>query len=174
MHRRAYLCSAASEGTRGSAEGYTTTRRNRPGDGGTQRGVREMAWPLESATVPRLEISLVDDVEPGRLVVTGEMDLATAPALEGAVIRLCREGAKRLILDLSQLEFIDGSGLHAVSSARETCRQFGCEFCIVPGRKELHRLFKISGLDQRLPFRPPDRDPAEHDPRRLEDEGAGW
>jgi anti-sigma B factor antagonist len=132
-----------------------------------------MSWLLGSTTGPRLDLSLVDEEQP-RLVVTGEMDLATAPALEGAVIRLCREGAKQLVLDLSQLEFIDASGLHAVSFARETCRQFGCEFCIVPGRKELHRLFKLSGLDQRLPFRPPDRDHAEADPRRPEEERAGW
>ncbi|HEV3284137.1 MAG TPA: STAS domain-containing protein [Solirubrobacteraceae bacterium] len=98
-------------------------------------------------------IDLVEDADPRRLVVTGEMDLATSPALEGAVIGLCRDGVKRLVLDLSELEFIDGSGLHAVSVARETCREFGCEFCIVPGRKELHRLFTISGLDERLPFR---------------------
>jgi anti-sigma B factor antagonist len=132
-----------------------------------------MAWPLGSVTGPRFDISVVEGAEPRRLVVTGEMDLATAPALEGTVIRLCREGARELILDLSQLEFIDGSGLHAVSFARETCRQFGCEFCIVPGRKELHRLFKISGLDERLPFQPPGRDHGEPGMTRVEEE-AGW
>jgi anti-sigma B factor antagonist len=137
-------------------------------------GVREMTGPLGSATGARLDISLVHDATRRRLVVAGEMDLATSPSLEGAVIRVCREGAEQLVLDLSQLEFIDGSGLHAVSSARETCRQFGCEFWIVPGRKELHRLFKISGLDERLPFRPPDRESGEPDPSRGVGEGASW
>lgn len=132
-----------------------------------------MGLPLGSTTGSRLDISLLEDAGQSTLVVTGEMDLATSPSLEGAVIRLCREGARQVVLDLSQLEFIDGSGLHAVSNARETCRQFGCEFCIVPGRKELHRLFKISGLAERLPFRPAERDQSEPNPR-WEDEPAGW
>jgi anti-sigma B factor antagonist len=135
-----------------------------------------MGWPLETSTAPRLGIRPQGEADRRTLVLTGEMDLATAPALEGAVIRLCREGIKQLVLDLSQLEFIDGSGLHAVSLARETCQQHGCELSIVPGRKQLHRLFTISGLDGRLPFRPPGREPhGDPEPQWREDEGrAGW
>jgi anti-anti-sigma factor len=72
------------------------------------------------------------------LALTGEMDLATAAALEGAVISLCKDGITQLVLDLSQLEFIDASGLHAVSAVRLTCQESGCELCIIPGRKEPH------------------------------------
>jgi anti-sigma B factor antagonist len=107
------------------------------------------------------------------LALTGEMDLATAPALEGAVIRLCKDGIKQLVLDLSELEFIDGSGLHAVSAARLTCQESGCELCIIPGRKELHRLFTISGLDGRLPFRTPAPE-GERETQWREDEAVSW
>jgi anti-sigma B factor antagonist len=109
------------------------------------------------------------------LALTGEMDLATAPALEGAVIRLCKDGISQLVLDLSQLEFIDGSGLHAVSAARATCQRRGCELRIIPGRKELHRLFTVSGLDGRLPFRPPGSEPhGEAETPWRQDEEARW
>jgi anti-anti-sigma factor len=134
-----------------------------------------MGWPLERSTGPRLGIRLQGQGDRRTLALTGEMDLATAPALEGAVIRLCKDGIKRLVLDLSQLEFIDGSGLRAVSAARLTCRDTGCELCIIPGRKELHRLFTISGLDGRLPFRPPGPEPqAEPETQWRHDEGARW
>jgi anti-sigma B factor antagonist len=135
-----------------------------------------MGWPLQTSTGPRLGIRLHGAADRRTLLLTGEMDLATAPALEGAVIRLCKEGMKQLVLDLSQLEFIDGSGLHAVSAARDTCRQCACELRIVPGRKELHRLFTISGLDGRLPFSPPGREAVgAHEPQWREDrEGTGW
>ena len=109
------------------------------------------------------------------LALTGEMDLATASALEGAVIRLCKDGIKQLVLDLSQLEFIDGSGLHAVSAARRTCRESGCELCIIPGRRELHRLFTMSGLDGRLSFRPPGSErEGEPETQWREDQTARW
>jgi len=134
-----------------------------------------MGWPLQTSTGPRLGIRLQGRGDRRTLALTGEMDLATAPALEGAVIRLCKEGIKQLVLDLSQLEFIDGSGLHAVSAARLTCKESGCELGIIPGRKELHRLFTISGLDARLPFRPPGPEPhGEPETRWREHEGAGW
>jgi anti-sigma B factor antagonist len=134
-----------------------------------------MGWPLETSTGPRLGIRLQGQGDRRTLALTGEMDLATAPALEGAVIRLCKDAIKQLVLDLSQLEFIDGSGLHAVSAARLICQDSGCELCIIPGRKELHRLFTISGLDGRLPFRPPDPEPhGELETPWREDQRAGW
>lgn len=134
-----------------------------------------MGWPLETSTGPRLGIRLQGQGDRRTLALTGEMDLATAPALEGAVIRLCKDPIKQLVLDLSQLEFIDGSGLHAVSAARLICQDSGCELCIIPGRKELHRLFTISGLDGRLPFRPPGPEPhGEQETRWRQDQRAGW
>jgi anti-sigma B factor antagonist len=134
-----------------------------------------MGWPLQTSTGPRLGIRLQGQGDRRTLALTGEMDLATAPALEGAVIRLCRDGIKQLVLDLSELEFIDGSGLHAVSAARLTCQESGCELCIIPGRKELHRLFTISGLDGRLPFRTLAGEPqGELETQWREDEGVGW
>ena len=45
--------------------------------------------------------------------LTGELDLITAPALDAAVRDLPANGP--LTLDLSQLSFIDSSGLHAIS-----------------------------------------------------------
>jgi anti-sigma B factor antagonist len=133
-----------------------------------------MGWP-QTSTGPRLGIRLQGEGDRRTLALTGEMDLATAPALEGAVIRLCKDGIKQLVLDLSQLEFIDGSGLHAVSAARLTCQESGCELRIIPGRKELHRLFTISGLDGRLPFRPPGPEP-QGEPETLwrEDRVVRW
>ena len=86
------------------------------------------------------------------LLVTGELDLATAPTLEGAVTRLCGDGARRVVIDLSRLEFIDASGLHAVSAARESCQRSACEFGLVPGRSQLRRLLRMSGMGDGIAF----------------------
>ena len=58
-----------------------------------------------------LEITPLGD-EQG-LALVGELDLITAPALDAAVRELPANGP--LTLDLSQLTFIDSSGLHAIS-----------------------------------------------------------
>jgi anti-sigma B factor antagonist len=117
---------------------------------------------------PRFGIRALNDGDRCTLLLTGEMDLATVPQLEAAVARQCERGATQLVLDLTQLEFIDASGLHALVFAREQCQQRQCEFCLIPGRAQLQRLFKISGLIDRLPFREPDPEqPGEHAERRL-------
>ena len=52
----------------------------------------------------------VDEPSPGRVVVgvAGEIDVATAPELERALADAGAE--KRVVLDLSECQFIDSSG----------------------------------------------------------------
>lgn len=47
----------------------------------------------------------------------GELDIATVPALERDLNRLCG-GAGRLVLDLSRLEFMDSAGVHMLERLR--------------------------------------------------------
>ena len=52
------------------------------------------------------------------VVPTGELDLATAPALEAALQSGFDGVAARVVLDLRELEFIDSSGLRTLLTAR--------------------------------------------------------
>lgn len=80
-----------------------------------------------------------------KLAIAGELDLASAPRLERAVAAAIAAGARRVILDLRRLEFIDASGLHVVMQARDTCREVGCEFALVPGPRQVQRVFELTG-----------------------------
>jgi ABC-type transporter Mla MlaB component len=51
-----------------------------------------------------------------RLRLIGELDLASAPALTEALTSI--DGDGQLTLDLSELTFIDSTGLHAILQAR--------------------------------------------------------
>jgi anti-sigma B factor antagonist len=48
------------------------------------------------------------------LVISGSMDVATAPQLRDLVVRLIDEGHYRLVLDLSGVDFIDSIGLGVI------------------------------------------------------------
>ena len=61
-------------------------------------------------------------------------------------------GASRLVLDLSELEFIDSMGIHFVVTAHERARAAGREFSIVRGGPQVERVFNLVGLDDVLPF----------------------
>lgn len=85
--------------------------------------------------------------------LTGELDLESARALEAGVRPLCENGARALTLDLSDLVFIDSTGLAAVVLVSALCGKHGCEFELVPGPRSVQRLFEIAGLLHALPFR---------------------
>jgi anti-anti-sigma factor len=85
------------------------------------------------------------------LVLVGELDVATAVEPEG-VIMSCIEGATRLTLDLSQLAFLDSTGVRLILFTQELCRRHGAEFGLVRGPRQVQRVFEIAGLLERLPF----------------------
>jgi anti-sigma B factor antagonist len=87
------------------------------------------------------------------LVLTGELDLASAPELEVMVAEACTDGASEIVLDLSRLRFMDSSGLKAILSARSLCAANGCELYLTPAQEPVHRLFELTRLIERLQFR---------------------
>lgn len=87
------------------------------------------------------------------LVLTGELDLASAPALATAVAHIRMDRSTQLVLDLRKLSFIDSTGIRAVLVTRELCAECSCEFSLIPGPPRVRRVFEVCGLLDRLPFR---------------------
>jgi anti-anti-sigma factor len=89
------------------------------------------------------------------LLLSGELEIASAGTLEAAVRRLCAEPLHSLTIDLSRLMFIDSTGLAAIILASKICEREhdGHEFTLIPGPRAVQRLFEITGLIDVLPFR---------------------
>lgn len=85
------------------------------------------------------------------LVLSGELDLASAAELNRRLLPICRD-ANNVVLDLRQLTFIDASGLHIMVVAKEVCTRHETEFGLVPGPKHVQRVFQLTGLLAVLPF----------------------
>jgi anti-anti-sigma factor len=101
----------------------------------------------------------VDSVEPfsieldergERIVVTprGELDMASAPELEQALLPRIEEGGW-VVLDLRTLDFIDSSGLRVVVGAHRSAEDRGGRFTCVRGEPgtTVHRIVEIAGID---------------------------
>jgi anti-sigma B factor antagonist len=86
------------------------------------------------------------------LVLSGELDMATAPHLE-TVVHACAGSAGRLTLDLSRLTFMDSTGVRLVLLTQRLCRETGAEFALIPGPRLIQRVFELTGVLDRLPFR---------------------
>jgi anti-sigma B factor antagonist len=97
-----------------------------------------------------------------RLVLDGELDLTSADRLTSAVGEICSDGAKELVLDVTALSFIDSTGLRAILNSKALCEETLCDFAITPGEDQVNdqvrRLFEITDLIGRLPFRDVDED----------------
>jgi anti-sigma B factor antagonist len=80
------------------------------------------------------------------VVPTGELDLATAPALEASLGRAFDDDADHVVLDLRELEFIDSSGLRTLLTARRQADHAGQRFSLVAGHRGLERTLEIAGV----------------------------
>lgn len=87
-----------------------------------------------------------------RLFVSGELDLATAPRLEEAVVRICRDPTSAITIDLTGVTFMDSSGLHAVLNAQQLCREHRRDFLLAPPEGQAKRLFEVTGVLDELPL----------------------
>lgn len=80
------------------------------------------------------------------LAVSGDLDLYTSPSLRTVVHEVAGD---KIALDLTDVTFIDSSGLGAVVGALKHVRERGGEFAVIAlSEGSLTRLLTLTGLDQ--------------------------
>lgn len=85
------------------------------------------------------------------VAVRGEVDVASAPGLREAVIRLVSEGHSHLVIDLEAVDFIDSTGLGVLVGALKRVRVKGGELRLVCTNSRVLKVFDITGLDAVFP-----------------------
>jgi anti-sigma B factor antagonist len=80
----------------------------------------------------------------------GELDLASAPVLEGRLEGPEVAGAATVVLDLREVQFIDSTGLRTIFAAHSRCRQRGQELAVTRGSEQVQRLLSITRVGEHL------------------------
>jgi anti-anti-sigma factor len=95
----------------------------------------------------------VRDGPAGRRVVRviGALDLATSDGVEAALRAAFDEG-EAVRLDLSEVTFLDSSGMRGVLRAYRLASERDAVFEVVPGPPAVQRVLRITGVDARLTF----------------------
>ena len=88
------------------------------------------------------------------LAISGEFDLYGAPGLRSRIGDLFDSGHRRLIVDLSGVEFIDSTGLSVLVASQNRVREIGGVLTLVCLQEWLLKLFRMTGLDQVFTFCP--------------------
>ena len=80
--------------------------------------------------------------------VMGEVDLATVPALEEALLGMERRPDRRVIVDLTGCTFLDSTGLRALVGTRERLERTNRRLALVLCTPGVLRVLQITGLDE--------------------------
>jgi anti-sigma B factor antagonist len=90
--------------------------------------------------------------EPGATIIaiSGELDLASSPALEEALRRALASGPELVVVDLRELEFMDSTGLSVIVKAQQATRRAGRRMCLVKGPPQVQRLLSLTGVAERI------------------------
>ena len=96
----------------------------------------------------RFEVEVNPEAGGATVAVTGEIDVATSPALRRALHRMLDEGTSRIVVDLSRTTFIDSSGLGVLVGALKRLREDdGNDTIVLTGLQDpVRKVFEITGL----------------------------
>jgi len=83
--------------------------------------------------------------ETATLVISGEVDLASAPRLRDQFQRL---EARNVVVDLSGVTFIDSTGLGVLVAALKRTREAGGELTLRAPTRSTRKVLDITGLSQ--------------------------
>ena len=98
-------------------------------------------------------MSLADRGSSVVIRVRGEVDTATAPQM-GQAIDAQMERRRRIILDLSEVEFMDLHGLAVLMRASRRARSEGGSFAVERPSPVVARLFELVRLDGEIRILP--------------------
>lgn len=103
----------------------------------------------ETKAVTRVDLSITRESEQGYPVVavSGEVDVYSAPMLRDELTQLLDGGATCVVVDLTNVGFLDSTGLGALVSARTAAGQSGGTLPVVCTHERILKLFTITGLD---------------------------
>ena len=82
--------------------------------------------------------------------VAGEIDISTVTLLRERLFELA-SSSQQLVIDLDQVTFIDATGLDTLVAAANRTEAHGGRLHVVCARAKILNLFRLAGLDRRLP-----------------------
>jgi anti-anti-sigma factor len=85
------------------------------------------------------------------VALRGELDFADAPSLGRMLDELRADGAREVVIDLSELTFIDSSGISALVGAARAVSSDGGTLVVASPTPHVRRVFEIVNLSELVP-----------------------
>lgn len=85
------------------------------------------------------------------LTPTGRLDAESSPQLRQAILDQIDAGANRILVDLTQVDFMDSSGLSALVSGMKSLRSSGGMLAICKANPQVRTALRLTMLDRVFP-----------------------
>jgi anti-anti-sigma factor len=82
------------------------------------------------------------------LPLKGEIDLHVSPSVTASLNAMIEKKPRRLVVDLSDVTYIDSAGLAALIQAMQKVEGYGGKFLLAGLQETVRSIFEISRLDQ--------------------------
>jgi len=86
------------------------------------------------------------------IALTGEIDLYTAPEFKQQLLDVVGQGAKSVVVDLTETTFIDSTTLGVLVGGVKRLRETGGQLSIVSSDRNITKIFEITGLNRVFPL----------------------
>ena len=80
-----------------------------------------------------------------------EIDVTNAGTLRSALLKAAANGPCTLVVDMTQTQFCDSSGLHTLIAAHKRAEAEGHEVRLVIPSSTVLRVFALTGMDRVIP-----------------------
>jgi anti-sigma B factor antagonist len=94
-----------------------------------------------------LRVDIADRDGVALVTASGEIDAATADILSEAISGALEDGYRRVVVDFSEVTFIDSTGLSVLVRSHRAAVAKGGMFAIVHPTPQTRKLIKVLGLD---------------------------
>ncbi|MEV5267679.1 STAS domain-containing protein [Streptomyces werraensis] len=85
------------------------------------------------------------------IVVTGDVDLHTAPVLRAEALTAMTQGARHLVLDMAEVDFVDSTGLSTLIVLLHAAQEAGGSLRVASVPERLVRMVTMTGIAELLP-----------------------
>jgi anti-sigma B factor antagonist len=111
-------------------------------------------WAKFGSTEKEFPVDMSVDKLDERIVVhvAGEVDLANAPELDGQLASVMTEAPSQLVVDLTNVTFMDSTGLGVLVRALKRSRELDIRLDLIVTNERVLKVFGITGLDTVLPI----------------------
>lgn len=93
-----------------------------------------------------IDVSATADGRAQLFALGGSLDIATSPTLRAALMEAAERDNHEIVVDLTQLEFLDSTGLGALIGAHRRASEHAGSVRLVTHEGQILRLLRITGL----------------------------